>query len=535
QACALSAKSLSTNTRDLPFALIYLYSQDHRQITLAGLSGIVPGHPAAPPEAAVHHNSSWPFEQASRASAPLLIEPLDSFLGLLPSGPWDRPPFQAVAVPIAPSGTTGRSGLLIAGLNPFRRYDDSYDGFLQMVAGHISAAIANAQAYEEERKRAESLAELDRAKTTFFSNVSHEFRTPLTLMLGTLEELLAKNGGDLIDGGRPLLEVAHRNGLHVLKVVNTLVDFSRIEAGRVQASYQVTDLDRFTEELASVFRSAMDKARLRFRVECAALPEKVYVDHDMWEKIVLNLLSNAYKFTFEGEVRVSLRPSPDGRAAELEVTDTGTGIPEDELPRLFERFHRVEGARGRTHEGTGIGLALVQELVKLHGGTITVESRAGKGSAFLVRIPFGCAHLSENHINAKSEAPEPNRARAYVEEALRWLPDADIAPAILAAPGTLSSDTPVYPQTADAVRSRILLADDNADMREYLRRLLAPFYDVEAVANGAEAFARAQTQPPDLVLTDAMMPELDGFRLLEKLRSRPETAGAPVILLSARA
>jgi PAS domain S-box-containing protein len=530
QACILSAASLATDTRDLPFALIYLFNPDHRRMTLAGASGIVAGHPAAPADVSVDENSPWPFHAAAHLAAPLLIDVPDSSLPELPSGPWSRPPSKAIAVPISSSGTTGRSGILITGVNPFRRYDDSYEGFLKLVAGHISAAIANAQAYEEERKRAEALAELDRAKTAFFSNVSHEFRTPLTLMLGTLEEMLAGSHENSPNGNRALTGVAHRNGLRLLKLVNTLLDFSRIEAGRIQATYQPTDLPGFTEDLASTFRSAMEKAGLRFRVDCAPLPEQVYVDHDMWEKIVLNLLSNAYKFTFEGEVRVSLRPSPDGLAAEFEVSDTGAGIPDHELPRLFERFHRVEGARGRTHEGTGIGLALVQELVRLHGGSISAESRIGKGSAFTVRIPFGSAHLPQSRIGSKCDASESMRTSAYAEEALCCLPDAGVETPVLVEP----APAPLQ-NSQNGVRPKILLADDNADMREYLRRLLAPRYDVHAVSNGAEALKSAQSHAPDLVLSDIMMPELDGFALIERLRAHPATAATPVILLSARA
>ncbi len=530
QACALSASSLATDTRDLPFALIYLFSPDHKRITLAGASGIAAGHPAAPADVSADENSPWPFHTAVHATSPLLIDVRDTPLRDLPSGPWNRPPSQAVAVPVSSSGATGRSGLLITGLNPFRRYDDAYEGFLKLLAGHISAAIANAQAYEDERRRAEALAELDRAKTAFFSNVSHEFRTPLTLMLGTLEEMLANARAHRFDANSALAEVAHRNGLRLLKLVNTLLDFSRIEAGRIQATYHATDLAAFTEDLASSFRSAMEKAGLRFEVHCDRLPHPVFIDHDMWEKIVLNLLSNAYKFTFEGGVRVSLRTSADGCAAEFEVSDTGAGIPDHELPRLFERFHRVEGARGRTHEGTGIGLALVQELVKLHGGSITAESRIGKGSSFTVRIPFGCAHLPESRVGTARHAPGSMRASAYAEEALRWLPDADVETEILPEAAPAPQHT-----LENGARPKILLADDNADMRDYLRRLLAPRYDVAAVSNGAEALNSVQSYAPDLVLSDIMMPELDGFGLIERLRANPATAAIPVILLSARA
>ena len=176
--------------------------------------------------------------------------------------------------------------------------------FIDLLAGQISAALGNARAYEGERRRAEALAELDRAKTTFFSNVSHELRTPLTLMLSPVEELLSELSGKRPEE-RELLDLVHRNGLRLQKLVNSLLDFSRIEAGRIHADYEPTELDRYTEDLASTFRSAMERAGLTFRIECESLPEPVYVDRDMWEKVVLNLLSNALKFTFEGGVRVS--------------------------------------------------------------------------------------------------------------------------------------------------------------------------------------------------------------------------------------
>ncbi len=542
-ACSLSAQSLETNLRDLPFALIYLLDSDHRRVVLAGCSGMGANHAAAPEGAHLDGPSVWPFAEVLRTHAPALVTNLPA-VGSLPSGAWDCAPKQAVVLPIAPSGKTGRSGVLVAGLNPYRLFDDSYQGFLSLVAGQIAAAVANAHAYEEERRRAEALAELDRAKTTFFSNVSHEFRTPLTLMLGPLEELLSEDRESRQDD-RTLISVAYRNGLRLLKLVNSLLDFARIEAGRVQASYEPTDISAFTADLASSFRSATEKAGLYLIVDCPPLPQPVYVDRDMWEKVVLNLISNAFKFTFEGQIVVGLEPSHSGTMAKLTVRDTGTGIPLEEMPRLFERFHRVEGARGRTHEGTGIGLALVQELVKLHGGSIFVESELGRGSTFSVYVPFGSAHLPRERIStaalgARGAASTATRAEAYVDEALSWLPalswlqndglssGQDNGPLL---PGSIQLDDPAEP----AVRGRVLLADDNADMRAYIQRLLAPQFEVEAVSDGLQALAHALSRPPDLILSDMMMPGLDGFALLKALRNEPATSTLPVILLSARA
>ena len=304
------------------------------------------------------------------------------------------------------------------------RFDDQYLSFFELGATQIAAAIANARAYEEERKRAEALAEIDRAKTLFFSNVSHEFRTPLTLMLGPLQDALAS--ADLPAKERDRLRTAHRNSLRLLKLVNSLLDFSRIEAGRARATYESTDLAALTTDLASNFRSACERAGLSLVVDCPPVGEPVYVDRDMWEKIVLNLLSNAFKFTFEGEIAVRLRKVDDHVA--LSIHDSGVGIPEHESPRIFERFHRIDGQKSRTYEGSGIGLALVQELAKLHNGAIRVESVPGRGSTFTVTIPLGRLHLPSDRIGGeRSKTSTAIHADAYVEEALGWLPDNTMA------------------------------------------------------------------------------------------------------------
>ncbi|HEU4648133.1 MAG TPA: ATP-binding protein [Gemmatimonadales bacterium] len=539
----LSARALASNGRDLPFALIYLLEPDHETLTCIGASGIDIGHQAAPARQRLDADGSWPFREVLRRSAAIEVPDLAAF-GPLPTGAWDRPPTRAVALPIAPSGETGRSGVLVAALNPYRLLDDGYYGFLTLVAGQIAAAIANAQAYEEERRRAEALAELDRAKTTFFSNVSHEFRTPLTLLLGPLEEVLRDPAGSLNSSYRAELETAHRNSLRLLKLVNTLLDFSRIEAGRVDAMYEPTDLAAFTTELASAFRSAIERGGLSLVIDAPASPEPVYVDRDMWEKIVLNLLSNALKFTLQGSITIRLRWS-DGHVA-LDVADTGIGIPADELPHIFARFRRVKGARGRTQEGTGIGLALVQELVRLHGGQVQVQSVVGDGTTFTVRIPTGQAHLPATKIGTARTLDSASLGAApYVNEAARWSDGGAGAAALndesaigvtelLATAGALGAPGGAA-RGRDGRTPRILLADDNADMRDYVARLLGARWRVTAVADGQAALEAALADPPDLVLSDVMMPRLDGFGLLRALRDDPRTRTLPVVLLSARA
>ncbi len=522
-------RAMGANRRDLPFSLLYLFTEDGQQAELAAVTGIDADHAAAPTTIGLgDREGPWPAAKVRDSGASLILDDLAS-LGNLPTGDWNEPPRKAAVYPIAQQGGVAPAGLLVVALNPFRLLDRTYADFIGLLAGQIAASLANVRAYEQERRRADALAEIDRAKTAFFSNVSHEFRTPLTLMLGPLEEVMA---GASVDLG--LITTAHRNCLRLLKLVNTLLDFSRIEAGRAQANFESVDLAALTADLASSFRSAMERAGLEFVVETPPLPQPVHVDRDMWEKIVLNLLSNAFKFTFDGRVAVTLAPSPDGSAVLLEVRDTGTGVPAHEVPRLFERFHRVVGAHGRTFEGSGIGLALVKELVGLHGGTITVESEEGRGTAFILSLPFGTEHLPADRIDAGRPAVSSAvRAQAYVEEALRWLPDSDAVNEV----GFIRSEELGTAALVSATTGgRVLLADDNADMRDYVRRLLVgQGYDVEAVSDGEAALAAARRHMPDLVLSDVMMPRLDGFGLLESLRADQSLRDLPVILLSARA
>jgi PAS domain S-box-containing protein len=541
-ACRAAALTLAVNPHDLPFALLYLLDADGRAARLAGTAGLDPAAPAAPAVvelAGAGGAADWPLRGVMETGRAAVVTDVAARLGSAPVGVYPEPPHTAVVLPMRRSGFDRPAGFLVAGTSPRRPLDDGYRGFLDLLAGQVATAVSNARAYEEERRRAEALAELDRAKTAFFSNVSHEFRTPLTLMLGPVDDLLATADGRLPPGGRELLEVVRRNGLRLQKLVNTLLDFSRIEAGRVRARFEATDLAALTADLASNFRSACERAGLAFVVDCPPVGEPVFVDRDMWEKVVLNLVSNAFKFTLRGRIEVRLRPGAG--CAELEVRDTGTGIPADQMPHLFERFHRVEGARGRTLEGSGIGLALVRELVRLHGGEVRAESRPGAGSTFTVRIPLGTAHLPPDRTRAEEPpAPTVGRAAAYVEEALRWLPSdaADSSEGAGADPSAAADPSGerggASPPTGSD-RPRVLLADDNSDMREYVRRLLAGRYEVEAVTNGADAVAAARRAPPALVLSDVMMPGLDGFGLLRELRADPGTAAIPVILVSARA
>jgi signal transduction histidine kinase/DNA-binding response OmpR family regulator len=520
-------ESALVGSKDLPFTLTYVFDETATRGRLVCRTGIPGDHPAAVPSIDVAlAGAPWHFADAE--GEPQVVE-LSGRFSDLPTGPWQRPPTRALVLPIAQPGQKRAAGMFVAGLNPFRPLDDGARSFVELFVGQLAAGIANVHAYEEERRRAHALAELDRAKTTFFSNVSHEFRTPLTLLLGPLDE--ARRAGDEVPRAiRDQLDVAHRNSQRLLKLVNTLLDFSRIEAGRVRARFEPVDLAALTADLASTFRSAIEKAGLDFVVDCSPLPAPVYVDREMWEKVVLNLISNAFKFTLAGRVVVAVT-EVDGRVL-VSVADTGAGIAEHELPRVFERFHRVEGAPGRSHEGSGIGLALVQELVKLHGGELTVTSELGQGSAFTVSMPFGAAHLPFDQVAETTTAGAPQAESSYVQEALRWLPG---EPAAGQASANGADASALVEGEPDADVGRVLLVDDNADMRDYAQRLLSERWYVDTAGNGREALAAARARRPDVIVSDVMMPELDGFGLLRELRADAELRAIPVIMLSARA
>jgi signal transduction histidine kinase len=408
ETCRVAVQTLARHSKDVPFALLYLVDPDGAHARLAGAAGTEPGQGASPQVVSLDPagtDPGWPLAVAFRGHGIVEVTNLSSRFDAVPVGPWPEPPHAAVLLPLRSNKADKPFGLIVGGVSSRLKLDEQYKSFYELAANQIATTIAKARAYEEERKRAETLAEIDRVKTAFFSNVSHEFRTPLTLMLGPLEELKRELGRTPDAQSSPpyqQVDLIQRNGLRLLKLVNTLLDFSRIEAGRVRAAYQPVDLSAFTAELASVFRSAVEQAGLRLDIDCPPMSEPAYVDREMWEKIVLNLVSNAFKFTFEGVIEVKLRNS--GAHFELTVRDTGTGIPADELPKLFERFHRVAGARGRTYEGSGIGLALVQDLVRLHGGTVAAEST--------YRSEGAISHQRRSGLPPRGCRPRSDRSRS---------------------------------------------------------------------------------------------------------------------------
>ncbi len=509
--------TLGGNPHDFPFAIFHSLRQG--KAVLESATELGAAHSLLAAELDLH--SGEPLTEAMRtAIATRKIQVVDlppTLSAALPRGAWTETSGRALVLPISTVGAKEAYGTLLVGLNPYRLVEDKYRSFFALVADQVATAFADVHVLEEERSRLEAMAEIDRAKTAFFTNISHEFRTPLTLMLGSLEELLNKPAADP-SASREKLEATHRNSMRLLRLVNNLLDFSRIEAGRVIAAYRRTDLGALTRHLAANFRPAMEQAGLAYEVDCPNALPQAYVDREMWEKIVLNLLSNAFKYTLKGAIRVQLQATED--ALRLDVRDTGVGIPAAELPNMFQRFHRIQSGAGRTIEGTGIGLSLVKELVELHGGTIAVASVEGEGSCFTITLPLGKDHLDPTRILPDGEPAEAETGDGSLFQEARSM---------------LVLEEPAEQEPAAENRATVLVVDDNTDMRQYIRSLLQPDFRVLTARNGIEALEQIGLEKPDLVVSDIMMPGMDGTELLKRIKEAPETSTLPVILVSARA
>jgi len=444
----------------------------------------------------------------------LFIPDIHEYFENPPKGHWPETPLEAVLIPV--SDYTGKAiDYVFCGLNARRRFDEQYSLFFTSLADRIINISDTIRALEEERKRANALAEIDKAKTAFFSNISHEFRTPLTLLLGVVEQTLADPNTNPANHDRLLM--MQRNAMRLLRLVNNLLDYSRIEAGRMAAQYKPTNIAKFTTDLAATFRSTIENAGLQFNVHCNEVHSPVYVDKNMWEKIVLNLLSNAFKYTLEGSISVSL--TEENGSVHFSVKYTGIGIPDYAKPKLFERFYRVENTTARSYEGTGIGLSMINELVKLHGGEILVESEPGKGSVFTAVLPTGKKHLPADQVIESAQEYDEVFADFLVEDAN----------------ALLGNNQTINQQDDASEKPIVLIVDDNSDIRNYLSDLLSAEYTVITAEHGEDALQQIKTSTPSLIISDVMMPVMDGLQLVNTLKANIDTQHIPVILLTARA
>ena len=398
------------------------------------------------------------------------------------------------------------------------------------VAERTVALRAEKEALRAEKQKteaqAERLQEMDRLKSRFFTNVSHEFRTPLTLTIGPLEDL-KEDGAGLPAGARRNVALALRNSRRLLRLINQLLDVAKLESGEMRLDARLLDLTAFVRGIARSFAPLAERRRVRISVRAPEDPVPVPFDADKLEQVFVNLLSNAFKFTPEGgAITVTVAregPAGAGGTAVITVRDNGPGIAPEALPHLFERFYQAEETHSDVQPGTGVGLSLAQDLAELHGGSIAVESEVGFGSAFTVRLPMG-----EPPVPGDGAAgPDVSLPVAAPPRPPRLAPETDEG-----ASGEEASDTRA-PDEDD--RTTILVADDNAEIRAYVRHHLEPRYRVLEAADGAAALATARDRLPDLVISDVMMPVLDGFALVRALRADPQTDFLPVVLLTARA
>jgi signal transduction histidine kinase len=518
EACELATRAMHGRP-ELAFVLIYLIDPDGGRAVCTATSGRA-GDPRAP-HASVDLSGSSSIAALFKdlAAVPRQSRLVNGELIVAAERQAATIAEWAVAAPITRGSADPVDGFLVAGISDGFPPDASCRHFIEMVGIGLGRSIAAARAREEDRDRARSLAALEQARTALFSNASHELRTPLALVLGPLEQVMDDTTAP--EAVREQVAVARRSASRMLKIVNGLLDFSRLESGGWIGTFAPTDLAQLTRDVGAMFRATAERSGLRLSVDCPMLPRPVSLDPEAWECVVSNLLSNALKFTPSGSIEVQVRPEREH--AVLTVTDTGIGITAEDIGRIFARFYRVEDPLARSQEGTGLGLALVRELVRMHGGTVTAQSTPGQGTNMVIRVPYDRDHGRANGRVTGRVAPHVGAtASTFVEEARGWDERGKRNPIVGSANTTR--------ENAD-----VLVVEDNEDMRDYLCRLLAPRFAVRVAGNGAEAYRNAITDPPGVVISDVMMPGSDGFRLLHDLRADRRTKHIPVILVSARA
>ncbi len=387
---------------------------------------------------------------------------------------------------------------------------------------------------KNQRELAESnrkLTEKDEFKSRFFANISHELRTPLTLLIAPLESLLQRFRLD--PETKELLGTMHSNGMRLLKLINDLLDLVRLESGRMEVKQEPLEVGEFVKGLASAARQVAEDKRLRLETFVDPALGTIEGDRDKLEKIVLNLVFNALKFTPAGG-RVDLRAEKQGDRFVLMVADTGMGISEKNLPHVFDRFWQADGSSKRKYQGVGIGLALVKELVEIQGGSVTVQSQEGKGTTFTVNLAYRDAIPLEKSPAVALESG-PGQANGSSVSSEEWLANlyrrAELFPALTPVQETLR---PMETMRNGSLPT-LLVADDEPDMLRFLKSQLAPHYNVLEAVDGQQAVEKASQFLPDVILLDMMMPEKDGLQACREIRAHAPTQSIPIVLLTARA
>ncbi len=412
-----------------------------------------------------------------------------------------------------------------------REWEEAEVELAQAVAAQAAIAVQQSRLYQTTRQQAEKLLELDRQKTEFFQNVSHEFRTPLTLTIGPLESAVEHQQGLSYDQSI----IALRNSRRLLRLVNQLLDLQRLDAGRMQSRFRPCDLHSFVEQIVDSFRPYCEKKQIALLTQLTDCPA-IYLDLEKFDKVLYNLLSNAIKFTEAGgKIAVSLQATATDCL--IQVKDTGIGIRADQLPHLFDRFRQADGSASRGYEGSGLGLALVKELVDLHSGEVTVDSTYGEGTTFTIRLRMGKSHLPAAEVIETPAEIEQSRATvelADIETELEAPEEATTNGKRLSIPTVDQFAAPNG--EAKLFAAKVLVVEDNADMRSYVSSVLQRAgHEVWTARHGAEGYDVAKAQQPHLIVTDLMMPLVSGLEMIGMIRQNTDLKGTPIVLLTAKA
>ncbi len=502
EACEIAAETLSQNAADIPFALLYLLDKDRKYAHLAGSTGLEPDTPASPlvvnlseeePHVSLAQNETkgkWPLARVASTGQSEQVNNLVEQFGSLPGGPWPESPSVALVLPVAQPGVTLPAGLLVVGVSPRRALDDSYRSFFTLVAGQIATAIANTRALEAERKRAEALAELDRAKSQFLANMSHELRTPLNGILGYAQIL--KKGKTLSDQQKNGLGIIHQCGEHLLNLINEVLDISKIEARKMELYPKAIHFPEFLEGVAEICRIRAEQKGIELIYETLTpLPKAIQADEKRLRQVLINLLGNAVKFTEKG--MITFKVGYQQEKFRFQVEDTGIGIAQEELEEIFLPFQQA-GEKSRETEGTGLGLTISRQLVELMGSSLQVKSIVGEGSIFWFDLDLDEVEQWDNDAN-------------------NWERD------IIGFKGN---------------KRKVLVVDDKWANRSVLVNLLEPLgFEVVEAVNGLDALNKASEMKPDVIFMDLVMPVMDGFEATRRLRISPDLANIVVIAISA--
>ncbi len=371
------------------------------------------------------------------------------------------------------------------------------------------------------------LEEATNAKLRFFTNISHEFRTPLTLIVGPLEDLI--HSKQLAPELQKQFNIMHRNSLRLLRLINQLMDFRKLENEKMKLQAGQYNIVAFLKEIHESFIEYAIKKRIDFQIHAAGEEIMLWFDWDKLDKVIFNLLSNAFKFTNEGgQITITVKKETpvvktiSDEELIIQIKDTGRGISQEHLSRIFDRFYQVE--KSPEFQGTGLGLSLSKGFIKLHHGKIKVESEVGKGTTFIIRLPFGNTHLkTDEMIDAEGTQPVIMHHERSISNEIHFNPEYSEV-----------QDLQKEKQSFDE-KPVVLIVEDQKDVREYIKESLGDSYIIFEAANGLEGLRQVEEEDPDLIISDIMMPEMDGLEMTRKLKSELKTCHIPIILLTAKA